>query len=72
MHFSNDLALMNTQPRRIKVDDATEMITEVYVDVQTVVRGKLLNLVILTNLFETLYPQLPYNLTIICINGNIF
>ena len=71
MHFSNDLALMNTQPQRIKVDDATEMITEVYVDVQTVVRGKLLNLVILTNLFETLYRQLPYNLTIICINGNI-
>ena len=39
MQFSTDLALMNTQPQRIKVDDATQMITEVYLDVQTAVRG---------------------------------
>ena len=39
IQFSTDLALMNTQPRRIKVDDATQMITEVYIDVQTAVRG---------------------------------
>ena len=38
MQFSTDLALMNTQPQRIKVDDATQMITEVYLDVQTAVR----------------------------------
>ena len=39
MQFSTDLAQMNTQPQRIKVDDATQMITEVYLDVQTAVRG---------------------------------
>ena len=39
MQFSTDLALMNTQPQRIKVDDATQMMTEVYFDVQTAVRG---------------------------------
>ena len=32
MQFSTDLLLMNTQPQRIKVDDATQMITEVYFD----------------------------------------
>ena len=39
MQFLIDLALMNTQPQRIKVDDATQMMTEVYFDVQTAVRG---------------------------------
>ena len=39
MQFSTDLAQMNTQPQRVKVDDATQMITEVYLDVQTAVRG---------------------------------
>ena len=37
--FSTDLALMNTQPQRIKVDGATQMITEVYPNVPTAVRG---------------------------------
>ena len=39
MQFSTDPALMNTPKQRIKVDDATKMITEVYLHVQTVVRG---------------------------------
>ena len=40
MEFSTDLALMNTQPQSIKVDDATRTNdTEVYLDVQTAARG---------------------------------
>ena len=39
IQFSTDLAQMNTQPQCIKVDDATQMITEVYLDVQKAVRG---------------------------------
>ena len=34
------------------------MITEVYLDVQKPLGGKHVNLVNLTNLFETLYPRL--------------
>ena len=39
MLFSTDLALMNTQTQHIKVDDATQMIMEVYRDVQRAVKG---------------------------------
>ena len=39
MPFSTDRALMNTQPQRIKVDDARQMITEKYLDVQIAARG---------------------------------
>ena len=40
MQFSTDLTLMNTQPQRIKADDATRTNdTEVYLDVQTAARG---------------------------------
>ena len=42
MEFPTDLALMNTQPQRIKVGDATQMITEVYPNVQTAARGNFL------------------------------
>ena len=38
VQFTTELALMDTQ-QRIKVDDATQMITEVYLDDQTTVRG---------------------------------
>ena len=38
VQFTTELALMDTQ-QRIKVDDATQMITEVYLDDQTAVRG---------------------------------
>ena len=41
MQFSIDFAVMNSQPQRIKVDDTTQTITEVYLDVQTAVRGNL-------------------------------
>ena len=42
MQFLTVLALMNTQPQRIKVDDAhAQMITEVYLDVQTAARGNI-------------------------------
>ena len=59
MQFSTDLALMNTQPQRIKVDDATR--TNDSRDISWYpdsCKGKLLKLVSLTNLFETLYPRL--------------
>ena len=40
MQFSTDLALMDTQPQRIKVDEATRTNDKVvYLDVQTAVRG---------------------------------
>ena len=38
VQFTTELALMDTQ-QRIKVDDATQMITEIYLDDQTAVRG---------------------------------
>ena len=41
MQFSTDLVLMNTQPQRVGVDDARQMITEVYLDVQIAARGNL-------------------------------
>ena len=59
IQFSTDLALMNIQPQRIKVDDATR--TNDSRDISWYpdsCKGKLLKLVSLTNLFETLYPRL--------------
>ena len=50
---------MNTQPQRIKVDDATR--TNDSRDISSYPdssKGKLLKLVSLTNLFETLHPRL--------------
>ena len=46
---------MNTQPQRNKVDDTTG--TNDSKDISWY-KGKLLKLVILTNLFETQYPRL--------------
>ena len=59
MQFSTDLALMNTQPQRIKVDDATRTNDNRGIPwCSDSCKGKLLNLVSLTNLFEMLYPRL--------------
>ena len=59
MQFSTDLALMNTQPQCIKADDATRTNDNKGIAWCTdSCKGKLLNLVSLTNIFETLYPRL--------------
>ena len=59
MQFSTDLALMNTQPQRIKVDDATRTNNNRGISWRPgSCKGKLLNLVSLTNPFEMLYPRL--------------
>ena len=50
---------MNTQPQRIKVDDATRTNDNKGISwCPNSWQGKLLNLVSLTNLFEILYPRL--------------
>ena len=60
MQFSTDLALMNTQPQRIKVDDAIRTNDNRGISwCPDSCKGKILNLVSLTNLFETLYLRLP-------------
>ena len=53
-------ALMSTQTTCIKVDDATKMITGISWYPGNC-KGKHWNLVILTNLFEMLYPHLPWS-----------
>ena len=59
MQFSTDLALMNTQPQCIKVDDATRTSDNRGIAwCPDSCKGELLNLVSLTNIFETLYPRL--------------
>ena len=59
MQFSTDLALMNTQPQRIKVDDATRTNDNRGISrYPDSFKEKLLNLVSLTNLLEMLYPRL--------------
>ena len=73
MQFSTDLALMNTQPQRIKVDDATR--TNDSRDISWYpdsCKGKLLKLISLTNLFETLYPRLINGKTSIQILNKTF
>ena len=61
MQFSTDLALMNTQPQRIKVDDATRTNDNRGISwCPDSCKGKLLNLVSLTNLFEMVYRHLKY------------
>ena len=63
MQFLTDLALMKTQPQRIKVDDATRTNDNRGISwCPDSCQGKLLNLVSLTNLFEMLYPRLLYML----------
>ena len=63
MQFSTDLALMNTQPQRIKVDDATRTNDNRGITwCPESCEEKHLNLVSLTNLFEMLYPRLLYML----------
>ena len=50
---------MNTQPQSIKVDDATRTNDNRGISwYPDSCKGKRLNLVSLTNLFETLYPRL--------------
>ena len=57
--FSTKLALMNTQPQRIKVDYAIRTNDNRGISwCPESCKGKLLNLVSLTNLFEILYPRL--------------
>ena len=59
MQFSTDLALMNTQPQRIKDDDATRANDNRGISwCPDSCKGKCLNLVSLTNLFEILYLRL--------------
>ena len=59
MQFSTDLALMSTQPQRIKVDDATRTNDNRGISwCPDSCKGKRLNLVSLTNFFELLYPRL--------------
>ena len=59
MQFSTDLVLMNTQPQRIKVDDATRTNDNRGISrYPDSFKEKLLNLVSLTNLLEMLYPRL--------------
>ena len=59
MQFSTDLALMNTKPQRIKVDDATRTNDNRGISwCPNSCKGKLLNLVSLANLFEMLYSRL--------------
>ena len=74
MQFSTDLALMNTQPQRIKVDDATRTNDNRGISwCPDSCKGKLLNLVSLTNLFETLYPHLcmQYNRLVLRIASRV-
>ena len=59
MQFSTDLALMNTQPQRIKVDDATRTNDNRGISwYPDSYKGKLFNLDSLTDLFEILYLRL--------------
>ena len=59
MQFATDLALMNTQPQRFKADDATRTNHNRGISwCPDNRKGKLLNLVSLTNLFEMLNPRL--------------
>ena len=59
MQFATDLVLMNTQPQRFKADDATRTNHNRGISwCPDNRKGKLLNLVSLTNLFEMFYPRL--------------
>ena len=61
MQFSTDLAQMNTQPQRIKVDDAARTNDNRGISwCPDSCQGKLLDLVSLTNLFGMRYPRLRH------------
>ena len=57
MQFSTDLALMNTKPQRI--DDPTQIITEVYLDVQTALRGNFFWIFIFGNFIKETKFSVP-------------